>query len=201
MYSINQLSSPPSDLNLKTKASLLVTPWSWPVLLQKGAPCLQYPGYTIGRWFQIVVEQSFHQKETWQSLQLLKLTKDLTCAEQFINLGHETASKPFLLLKVLFLEWYNTVLDMQKKDLLPHLSSSPPIFFPTLFRWDHVLNAWIPKDQSIDWKVEKKDLNFVVWFVVVESTFMSLQSLWRLNLSRNWVILIFSGQKPCTRII
>ena len=120
----------------------------------------------IGRWFQIVVEQSFHQKETWQSLQLLKLTKDLTCAEQFINLGHETASKPFLLLKVLFLEWCNTVLDVQKK-----------IFLPTAFRWDHVFNAWIPKDQSIDWKVEKKGLNFVIWFVVVESTFMSLQSL------------------------
>ena len=112
----------------------------------------------IGRWFQIVVERSFHQKETWQFLQLLKPIKDLTCAEQFINLGHETASKPFLLLKVLFLEWCNTVLDMQKK-----------IFFPTVFRWDHVLNAWIPKDQSIDWKVEKKGLNFVIWFVVVES--------------------------------
>ena len=143
MYFINQLSSPPSDLNLKTKASLLVTPWSLPVLLQKGVPCLQYPGYMIGRWFQIVVEQSFHQKETWQSLQLLKPTKDLTCAEQFINLGHETASKPFLLLKVLVLEWYNTVLDMQKK-----------IFFPPRLGGSHFecLNSQRPKHGLKSWK-------------------------------------------------
>ena len=140
MYSINQLSSPPSDLNLKTKASLLVTPWSLPVLLQKGVPCLQYPGYMIGRWFQIVVEQSFHQKETWQSLQLLKPTKDLTCAEQFINLGHETASKPFLLLKVLFLEWHNTVLDMQKKIFFPRRLGG--ILFWILEFPKHRLKSW-----------------------------------------------------------
>ena len=98
----------------------------------------------IGRWFQIVVEQSFHQKETWQSLQLLKPTKDLTCAEQFINLGHETASKPFLLLKVLFLEWYNTVLDMQKKDLLHH-----PVKVGSCFEY---LNSQRPKHRLKSWK-------------------------------------------------